>query len=76
MAIIPGKFCEGRCAEHEAEPVPAEYEWLGGYLCDGCMTNEAEAAHERMLEDYYGASSPQTLSEQYQQDTREKKRDR
>lgn len=27
-----------------------------GYTCQNC----AEAAHERMLEDYYGGSTPQT----------------
>lgn len=73
MAIIPGQFCE-RCAENEETPVPAEYEMDatgpgsggGGFLCDNCATNLAEAAHERMLENYYGGSQPVTLDEQYQ----------
>ena len=71
MAIIPGKFCE-RCAEDVDIPVPAEYEMDscgegsggGGFLCDNCATNMAEAQHERMLEAYYGGSSPQTILEQ------------
>lgn len=72
MAIIEGKFCE-RCADEGRENVPAEYErdsWGdgsggGGFLCDGCATNMAEAQHESMLESYYGESSPQTVQEQY-----------
>lgn len=40
--------------------------WVGDgpVLCDDCHTSEAEAAHERMLEDYYGGSGPQSITEQ------------
>lgn len=73
MAIIPNQWCE-KCAEDAEEndpPVPAEYEldsWGdgsggGGFLCDNCATNMAEAAHERKLERFYGSSSPQSISE-------------
>lgn len=34
------------------------------YECDRCRDNRSEAAHESMLSDYYGGSSPQTLDEQ------------
>ncbi len=79
MAIIPDQFCE-RCAEREEAPVPAEYEldsWGvdsggGGFLCGNCYTNECEAAHERMLSDYYGGSGPQSINEQYQAAVRER----
>lgn len=71
MAIIPGKFCE-RC-EEDGETVPAEYELDarydgsggGGFLCDNCATNMAEAAYERKLDAYYGSSAPQTVQEHY-----------
>lgn len=71
MAIIPGQFCE-HCADHGREDVPAEYELDarydgsggGGYLCDNCYSNRAEAAHERMLENFYGGSGPVTITEQ------------
>lgn len=79
MAIIPGKFCE-QCAEETEIPVPAEYEldsWGdgsggGGFLCDNCATNMAEAAHERKLEAYYGSSSPQSIAELYDAAHRER----
>lgn len=38
----------------------------GEVLCESCATSRAEAAHERMLEDYYGGSGPVTLDEHYQ----------
>lgn len=80
MAIIPGKFCE-HCDDHGHDNVPAEYELDscgegsggGGFLCDNCATNMAEAAHERMLENYYGASTPQTLQEQYDAAAKQKR---
>ena len=37
----------------------------GEVLCDDCMTRMAEEAHERKLEGYWGASTPQTVNEQY-----------
>lgn len=46
----------GPCAACEQDK--AEYE-------SECAKAKAEAAHERMLEDYYGASTPQTIQEQY-----------
>ncbi len=41
-------------------------------LCRNCEVNEAEAAHERMLEDYYGGSGPVTLNERYQEAVKER----
>ncbi len=38
---------------------------INGPYCDDCWSNQAEIAHERMLNDYYGGSSPVTLQEQY-----------
>lgn len=72
MAIIPDCWCED-CAEREEQPAPAEHEldsWGdgsggGGFLCDNCYSNRAEAAFERMVERYYGASTPQTVQEHY-----------
>jgi hypothetical protein len=72
MAIIPGQFCEA-CADRGEANVPAEYELDacgdgtggGGFLCDNCATNMAEAAYELFLEDYYGGFGPVTLQEQY-----------
>ena len=72
MAIIPGQVCED-CAERGREDVPAEHEMDscgdgsggGGFLCDNCYSSRGEAAHERMLEDYYGGSGAVTLQEQY-----------
>ena len=69
--IIPNQWCE-QCAETEAEPVPAEYELDeygpgsggGGFRCSNCYTHAAEAAFERMLDDFYGASGPVTIQEQ------------
>lgn len=40
----------------------------GEWYCKPCFLqweNAAEAAHERMVENYYGASSPQTEQERY-----------
>lgn len=37
----------------------------GEVICEGCLTALAEEAHERKLEGYYGASTPQTIQEQY-----------
>lgn len=61
--------CEGEAtttAEDDGETFP---------VCESCLTrwnrdtrnkeeNAAEAAHERMVENYYGSSSPQTVQEQ------------
>ena len=71
--IIPGQYCE-TCAENKEHPVPAEHELDscgdgsggGGFLCDNCFTNAAEAAFERMCEDYYGGSDCVTIDEKYQ----------
>ena len=80
MAIIPGQWCE-HCAETEAEPVPAEHELDscgdgsggGGFLCDNCYTSAAEAAFERMCEDFYGGSGPVTIQEQYDAAAKERR---
>ena len=83
MAIIPGEFCE-TCAENGDVSVYAEHELDGGsegsggggFLCDNCFTNAAEAAHERMLSDYYGGSGAQSITEQCREahDTRRRLR--
>lgn len=53
------------------------------WLCEPCYAHEtdqnvldarAEAAHERMLENFYGASTPQTIHEQYQAAAEQKRR--
>lgn len=54
--------CE-QCGDTDPEPA-AEPAYDQRRLCDNCWSNEAEAAHERSLEDYYGGSTPQTLEEQ------------
>lgn len=36
---------------------------LGETICDDCTQNQAEAAHERMLSDFYGGSGPVTMDE-------------
>ena len=57
--------CE-HCEEKHDRIREATYTDNGYALCDDCLTNAAEAAHERMLADYYGGSGPVTLNEQYQ----------
>lgn len=56
--------CE-RCEEKHDRIREATYVEHGWALCDDCLTTESEAAHERMLEDYYGGSGPVTVQEQY-----------
>lgn len=56
--------CE-RCEERDVIR-EATYVENGWSLCDDCRDTEAEAAHERMLSDYYGGSAPVTMDEQYQ----------
>lgn len=62
--------CEGEAtttAEDDGETFP---------VCESCLArwnrdtrnreeNAAEAAHERMVENFYGSSSPQSIQEQY-----------
>lgn len=57
-------LCE-KCIEDGREITATEDEF-GSVLCENCRTSEAEAAHERMLEDYYGGSGPVTLNERSQ----------
>lgn len=38
---------------------------IDGPYCDDCWSNQAEAAYERMLEDYYGGSGLVTMQEHY-----------
>lgn len=45
-------------------------------LCDNCRQDDAEAAYERVCEDYYGGSGYVTLDEQYQQAARVKREGR
>lgn len=44
----------------------ATEERFGIWLCASCATAEDEAAYERMLADYYGGASAQTVNEQSQ----------
>lgn len=55
--------CE-RCEErHDRIREGKPQEFTDVILCDDCVSDESEAAHERMLENYYGSSSPQTIHE-------------
>lgn len=45
----------------------------GEVTCEDCEQARAEAAHERMMEDYYGGSGPQTINEQYQAAVRQRR---
>ena len=80
MAIIPGQFCED-CAERGREGVPAVHEldsWGagsggGGFICDHCASNRYDAHMEAALESYWGASTPQTLQEQYDAAAKQKR---
>jgi hypothetical protein len=56
--------CE-RCEERHDRIREATYTEHGYALCDDCVSDEAEAAHERMLSDYYGGSGPVTIQERY-----------
>lgn len=64
--------CE-RCEEKHDRIRPAVEQGDGYQLCDDCRSDEAEAAHERFLEDYYGGSGPVTIQEQYQAAAKERR---
>lgn len=69
-------FCEP-CLEKRGVEVPATQErYECGPLCENCRQSESEAAHERMLSEYYGSSSPQSLTERYQADAQVKREQR
>lgn len=36
---------------------------MGEDYCSDCLSDMAETAHERSLEDFYGGSSPQSIAE-------------
>jgi hypothetical protein len=80
MAIIPGQFCP-HCEDAGRDGVPAEHELDalfcgsggGGFLCDNCYTSAAEAAFERMCEDFYTGSGPVTMQEQYDAAAKQKR---
>ncbi len=55
--------CE-RCEERHDRIREATYTEHGYALCDDCLSSESEAAHERMLDDFYGGSGPVTIHEQ------------
>lgn len=37
---------------------------FGDFVCEDCLSNEAEAAYERQCEDFYGGGGPIPLREQ------------
>lgn len=53
-----------RCDEDGVVTLATD-EHMGEHYCNNCFTNMAEAAYERMCEDFYGGSGPQTVQEQY-----------
>lgn len=56
--------CE-RCEErHDRIREGQKQDFTDDILCDDCVSDVAEAAHERMLSDYYGGSGPVTIAEQ------------
>jgi hypothetical protein len=60
--------CGSIVAESPPDPVIVECEHCGGEgecACDDCISDAAEAAYERRCEDFYGASTPQTMDEQH-----------
>ncbi len=65
-------LCES-CAETEDHDVPGTERENGSVLCDNCCDRESEAAYERMLENYYGGSGPQTIQEHYDAAVKERR---
>ncbi len=64
--------CE-RCIEREEHPPEGTERENGAVLCDDCCDRESEAAHERMLENYYGGSGPVTVQEHYDAAVKERR---
>jgi hypothetical protein len=48
--------------------------YFGKHLCDDCVQDESESAHERWVADYYGGSGPSTVQERYQAAAEQKRR--
>lgn len=61
-----------RCDENGRITLATE-EHMGEHYCSNCLSTMAEAAHERMIEDFYGGSSPQSINEQYQAAARDRR---
>jgi hypothetical protein len=57
------ELCE-RCLEDGIQKSGTVDEFGNGPWCDDCRSSQAEAAHERMLEDFYGGCGPVTIHEQ------------
>lgn len=66
-----GPLCE-RC-EDKGRERPATYIEGSWCLCADCRDAVAEQQHEDRIADYYGASTPQTIDEQYQAAARQKR---
>lgn len=64
--------CE-RCEERHDRIREGQPHWTDAILCADCVQDEAEIAHERFLEDYYGGSGYVTLDEQYQAAAKQKR---
>jgi hypothetical protein len=48
--------------------------YFGKHLCDDCVQDESESAHERWVADYYGGSGPSTVQDRYQAAAEQKRR--
>ena len=64
--------CE-RCEDRYDRLREATYIEGSWRLCDDCCDDVAEQQHEARIEAYYGASTPQTLQEQYDAAARQKR---
>lgn len=67
-------LCE-RC-EDQGRERPATYLEGSWRLCESCRDAVAEQQHEDRIADYYGASTPQTIDEQYQAAAKQKREQR
>jgi hypothetical protein len=56
-------LCE-RCESKDRE-TPATYIDGSWQLCDDCLSDVGEAQEQARYEAYHGASTPQTIGEQY-----------
>lgn len=56
------------CEEQGIERLATE-ERHGDPLCASCATSQDEAAYERMLDDHYGGSGPQSDRERFNVDS-------
>jgi hypothetical protein len=61
-----------RCDENGIITLATE-EHMGERYCGDCLSTMAEAAYERMCEDFYGGSQPVTIQEQYDAAVKERR---